>query len=86
MPSYLVEGFLPRSRATELSDAVARVRAAAEALSAEGTPVRHVRSSFLPADELFLHVLEAESFEAVREATRRADVAPERIAESVPVP
>ena len=85
MPSYLVEGFLPRSRAAELTDAVARVRRAAEALSAEGTPVRHVRSSFLPADELFLHVLEAESAEAVREATRRADVTPERIVESVPV-
>ena len=85
MPSYLVEGFLSRSRASELTDAVARVRRAAEELSAEGRPVRHVRSSFLPADELFLHVLEAESLDAVREATRRADVAPERIVESVPV-
>lgn len=85
MPSYLVEGFLPRSRAAELNAAVARVRRAAAALSAEGTPVRHVRSSFLPADELFLHVLEADSIDAVREATRRADVTPERIVESVPV-
>jgi hypothetical protein len=85
MPSYLVEGYLPRSRAAELADAVARVRSAARMLSAEGTRVRHVRSSFLPADELYLHVLEADSPEAAGEAIKRAGIDPERIAETVPV-
>ena len=85
MPSYLVEGYLPRSRAAELVEAVARVREAAECLSAEGVAVRHVRTSFLPADELFLHLLEAPSAEAAGEATRRAGIAPERIVEAVPV-
>jgi hypothetical protein len=85
MPTYLIEGFLPRSRAAELSDAVAAVRRAAEELTAEGLRVRHVRSSFLPADELFLHLLEAPSAEAAGEATRRAGIAPERIAEAVTV-
>ena len=85
MPSYLVEGFLPRSRAAELTEQVARVRDTAEALSAEGTPVRHVRSSFLPADELFLHVLEAQSLEAAGEAITRAGIDAERIVEAVPV-
>jgi hypothetical protein len=79
MPSYLIEGYLPRTRASELSDAVARLRRVAETLSAEGVPVRHVRSSFLPADELFLHVLEAESAEAAGDATRRAGISPERM-------
>jgi hypothetical protein len=85
MPSYLVEGYLPRSRAAELTEAVARVRSAAERLAAEGVPVRHVRSSFLPADELFLHLLEAPSAEAAGEVTKRAGIAPERIVEAVPV-
>lgn len=85
MPSYLIEGYLPRSRAAELSETVARIREAAGALTAEGTPVRHVRSSFVPADELFLHVLEAPSAEAAGETTRRAGIAPERISEAVPV-
>lgn len=85
MPSYLVEGYLPRSRAAELPEAVARVRMAAEVLTAEGVPVRHVRSSFLPTDELFLHQLEAPSAEAAGEATKRAGLAPERIVEAVPV-
>jgi hypothetical protein len=84
MPSYLIEGYLPRSRAAELTESVARLRRVAEALTAEGVRVRHVRSSFLPADELFLHVLEAESAEAAGDATTRAGVSPERITEEVP--
>jgi hypothetical protein len=84
MPSYLIEGYLPRSRAAELTESVARLRRAAEALTAEGVRVRHVRSSFLPADELFLHVLEAESAEAAGDATTRAGMSPERIIEEVP--
>jgi hypothetical protein len=79
MPSYLIEGYLPRSRASELSAAAERLRLVADALAAEGVQVRHVRSSFLPADELFLHVVEAESAEAAGDATRRAGISPERI-------
>jgi predicted TIM-barrel fold metal-dependent hydrolase len=79
MPSYLIEGYLSRSRTDELYAAAARLRRAAEALSAEGVQVRHVRSSFLPADELFLHVLEAESAEAAGAATKRAGISPERM-------
>jgi hypothetical protein len=85
MPSYLIEGYLPRSRSAELTGAVERVRKEARILSAEGIRVRHVRSSFLPEDELFLHVLEADSLEAAGEAITRAGIRPERIAETVPV-
>jgi hypothetical protein len=83
MPSYLVDGYLPRSRSSELTELIARLRAAAEELTVEGTAVRHVRSTFLPTDELFLHLMEAESAEAAGEAARRAGIAPERIAEAV---
>ena len=85
MPSYLVDGYLPRSRAGELPELIARLRTAAEAMTTEGTQVRHVRSSFLPADELFLHLMEAESPEAAGEASRRAGIPAERIVESVAV-
>ena len=85
MPNYLIDAYLPRSRAGELSELIARLRAAAQELTAEGTRVRYVRSSFLPADELFLHLIEAESAEAAGEASRRAGMAPERIVEAVPV-
>jgi hypothetical protein len=79
MPSYLIEGYLPRRRASELAGAAARLRRAAELLVAEGRQVRHVRSSFLPSDELFLHVLEAESAEVAGRAATRAGISPERI-------
>ena len=85
MPSYLIEGYQPRSRSAELTESVARLRRTADELTAEGVPVRHLRSSFLPADELVLHVLEAESAEAAGDATKRAGIAPERIVEAVPV-
>jgi hypothetical protein len=85
MPSYLIEGYLPRSRAGELPELVARVRTAADELTSAGVPVRHLRSSFVPVDELFLHLVEAPSPEAAGEATRRAGIVPERIAETVPV-
>ena len=85
MPTYLVDVYLPRSRAGELSDLNARLRAAAEELTAEGMWVRYVRASFLPEDEVFLHLMEAESPEAAGEATRRAGIAPERIVEAVSV-
>ena len=76
MPSYLVEGYLPRSRAAELTGGRPAAAARRRRSRAEGVRVRHVRSSFLPADELFLHRLEAESAEAAGEATKRAGIAP----------
>jgi hypothetical protein len=85
MPNYLVEGYFPRSRAGELTGLIARLRAAADELMAEGVPVRHLRSSFLPVDELFLHLVEAESAEAAGRLTERAGLAQERIAESVQI-
>jgi hypothetical protein len=85
MPSYLVESYLPRSRSAELTEDITRLRAASEALTAHGVLVRHVRSSFLPADEIVLHLVEAESLEAAGDATRCAGIVPERIVEAVPV-
>jgi hypothetical protein len=79
MPSYLIEGYLSRTRASEFAGAALRLRRAAELLAAEGMHVRHVRSSFLPCDELFLHVLEAESAEVAGHAATRAGISPERI-------
>ena len=48
MPSYLIETYLPRSRSGELPAVVDRLRRATESLAAEGAPVRHLRSTFLP--------------------------------------
>jgi hypothetical protein len=85
MPSYLIESYLPRSRVGELPATVSRLRRAAESLTAEGVHVRYVRSTFLPNDELCLHLLEAESAAKVGEASRRAAVEPARVVQAMPV-
>jgi hypothetical protein len=85
MPSFLIESYLPRSRSAELPAVVARLRRATEALTAEGTHVRHVRSTFLPTDELCLHLLEAESVTTVGEASRRAAIEPARVVQALSV-
>jgi hypothetical protein len=85
MPSYLIECYLPRSRAGELAATVDRLRRATEALTAEGIEVRHLRSTFLPNDELCLHLVEAESAATVGEASRRAAIEPARVVPALAV-
>lgn len=86
MPNYLIECYLPRSRSGDLPATVDRLRGAADALTAAGAPVRHVRSTFLPGDELCLHLLEAESAETAGEASRRAAIDAARVVPAWPVP
>ena len=72
MPTYLVEVYLPRSRAHEARATGRRARAAAEQLSREGVPIRYVRTTYLPDDETCFHHFEALTPAAVEEASRRA--------------
>jgi Protein of unknown function (DUF4242) len=76
MQSYLVESYAANA---VVEDQRERARLAAEV----GTGVRYVRTTFLPDDETLLHVFEAESPEAVREAVRVAALPYERIVEAV---
>jgi hypothetical protein len=85
MPSYLIESYLPRSRSDELRAVVDRLRRATESLAADGTRIRHLRSTFVPNDELCLHLLEAESAAIAGEASRRAAIEPARVVQAVPV-
>ena len=83
MPTYLVEMYVPRSRARDARAAGRDVGAAAAALEREGTPVRYVRTTYLPDDETCFHVLEAVSEKAVGEVFRRAGIGPGRIVSAV---
>jgi hypothetical protein len=77
VPSYLVESYASSDSA--LSSARVRARRAAEL----GTGVRYVRTTFLPGDEVVLHLFEAPSLAALDEAGRRAALPFERIIEAV---
>jgi hypothetical protein len=83
MQTYMVEAYMPRSHAQEAGAAGRRARAAAEKLSREGTPVRYVRTTFLPDDETCFHLFEAVSADAVEELTRRADLGRARVVPAV---
>jgi hypothetical protein len=83
MPNYLVESYLSKSRDGDLRELVDRARAAAGALERQGKLVRHLRSSFVPADEMCLHWFEAPSAALVGEATQLAGIGCDRIVETV---
>ena len=85
MPSYLIESYLPRSRSGELPAVVDRLRRATASLRAEGTQARHLRSAFVPDDELCLHLIEAETAATVGEASRRAAIEPARVVQALSV-
>ena len=82
MAEYLVELYFPRTEILAAGRSAARTRLAAEQLTREGTPVRYLRSIFLPDDETCFFLCEAASIEAVRETARRAALSFERIAET----
>ncbi len=79
--SYLVEAYAPAG--TDVSGTAERARRAAEDLSREGTPVRYLHPVFVPGDETCFHLFEAESVEAVHDASERAGIQAHRFVEAV---
>ena len=82
---YLVELHRPASGWRLLQETAAKARASADGLRAEGTPVRMLRSIFVPEKDSCFLLYEAASADAVREAGRRAALAIEGVATAVQV-
>ena len=83
MPTYLVEVYLPRTRAEEAGVAGSRIQAAADQLSLEGVPVQYLRTTFLPDDETCFHLIEAPTPAAAEEVSRRAALGSARIVAAI---
>jgi hypothetical protein len=83
MAEFLVELYVSQSDDAAVERGAERARAAADELTAEGVPVRYLRSIFVPEDETCFYLYEAASEEAVREAASRAALPFERVAEAV---
>jgi uncharacterized protein DUF4242 len=81
MPSYLVESYV-----TDSAAAVEHARQRARAVEDERAGIRYVRTTFLPGDETILHVFDAPSAEALRQASEVASLDYERIVEAVEQP
>lgn len=86
MTEFLLELYVPRSEEASAERHGARARLAAEELAREGTPVRYLRSIFVPEDETCFYLYEAASPEAVREAARRAQLPADRVIEAISHP
>jgi hypothetical protein len=87
MARFLVEAYAPNADAIDPVEAIGRLEAAAEELSAAGPTVRHLHVIVVPGDETCFHVFEGPSVEVVEEVGRRARVAFDRVTEALePVP
>jgi hypothetical protein len=83
MPEFLIEQYVARADTATVERDAARARLAAEELSREGTPVRYLRSIFVPEDESCFLLYEAVRAEDVEEAARRASLRFERAVAAV---
>jgi len=83
MAEFLVELYVSRTDPDAVGRDAERARAASAELTREGTPVRFLRSIFVPEDETCLFLFEAGAVDVVREAARRAELSYEHVAETV---
>lgn len=78
MPLYLVERYLPGLTADDLRAQVDQERRLAG--------LSHLRTTYLPGDELCFTLVEAPSRRAVSQANEQAEMTYERISEAIEVP
>lgn len=83
---YMVERSLPGISNEQLAGAQKAAIATAEQFSREGTPVRYLRSTFVPAEHRCLCLFEAPSGEAVRQVNEAAGLPFTRIVEALHLP
>lgn len=85
MPTYLVERYLRDFTSGQIGLVAARCLGAADRMTREGTPVRYLRSTFVPGEKRCLCLFEAPSASAVRTASERAGLPFERVIEVVEI-
>jgi len=83
MPKYMVERRLPGLTADQLTAAASRAKSMTAKMTEEGTPVRYLRSTFVPGEDKCFCLFEGSSADVVREANERAELPLERIVEAM---
>jgi hypothetical protein len=83
MPRFLGEGYPVGVGRTALIAAARRARVVAAEMRAEGSQVRFVKSTFLPAEDALICLFDASSADVVRELGQRAGLPIERVVEAV---
>jgi Protein of unknown function (DUF4242) len=85
MPTYLVERSLPGFTVDQLPLAAGAAKSTCESIAATGTPVRYLRSTFVPTEEKCYCLFDAESEDVVRQANEQAQLPFERIVLAEPI-
>ena len=83
---YMVERSLPGISNEQLAGAQQAAIRTADEFSRQGTPVRYLRSTFVPAESRCLCLFEAGSDEAVRQVNEAAGLPYTRIVEALHLP
>lgn len=79
---YYVERHLPGITPEQLKAAAGRAKVTTEQMSGEGTPVRYLRSTFVPSEAKVYCLFEGASADVVKTANERANIPFERILEA----
>ncbi len=82
MPRYMVERHLPGFTREQLPAAAGAAKRTTVEMADEGTPIRYLRSTFVPAEEKCFCLFEGASEEDVRVAQERAGLPYDRIVEA----
>ena len=77
MRTFIAETFVPRERSDEVAVVSERLAGLDDAM-----PVRYVRTTFVPGDEVCFHVFEAESADDVKRVADRLGIELDRVAEA----
>ena len=83
MKQFLVEVYVPRSRASELGAAKERVRAATTHISRSDRDIHYVRAIYVPEDEICFYVFDASSADLVAEVSGLAGLRDGRVVETL---
>jgi hypothetical protein len=78
----MVERHLPGFTQEQLPGAAGAAKSATAQMTDEGTPIRYLRSTFVPAEEKCFCLFEGPSEEAIKQANERAGLPYERIVEA----
>ena len=80
---YLAEWYLPELTEKSVADFVARLDAAAAAVSDEGSPVQLIATLAVPTDEVLYGVFGAPSSDAVSQACSQAGAPHQRLSNGI---
>jgi hypothetical protein len=81
--TFLVERYWPGVDEAIARTVVSSLEREARAMTAEGTPVEHVGSILMPADQVVFSLIEAASESVVRQVNERARMPLDRIAAAI---